>query len=114
MLHNRYRIERLLHSRGNGYIYLATDNKLQRQVAVKQVKERLRSDGHVEKLKYQSLSLAKLSHPGLAMVTDHFVEEAYYYVIMEYIKGKTIEEIYARHDGKLSEREVITWALKIS
>src|SRR4030043_319890 len=75
ILQDKYEIQRLLHSGGMGYVYQAIDKKLQRQCIVKQVKERVKSDAHLKKLEEEAFQMAKLSHPNVAMVLDHFVAD---------------------------------------
>jgi|GEM_PF-1525137 len=111
-LHSRYEIQKLIHSGGMGYVYLAIDKRLQRQCVVKQVKEQVKSDAHLKKLEAEALQMAKLSHPNVAMVLDHFVEDNYYYLVVEYIEGKTLSQIYEER-GVLEESEVVKWARDI-
>jgi serine/threonine protein kinase len=113
ILHSRYEILKLLHSGGMGYVYLAIDKKLQRQCVVKQVKESVKSEAHLKKLEAEALQMAQLSHPNVAMVLDHFVEKPYYYLVVEYISGKTLSQVLEERHGELSEGEVINWAIAI-
>lgn len=113
ILQDKYEIKKLLHSGGMGYVYLAIDKKLQRQCIVKQVKERVKSDAHLKKLEAEALQMAKLSHPNVAMVLDHFVEERYYYLVAEFISGKTLSHVFEERHGELGEQEVVDWAVAI-
>jgi serine/threonine protein kinase len=113
-LRQRYEIQRLFHSGGMGDIYLAADKTLfNRLCVVKQVRERILSEAHRKKLEEEALRMSRLSHPGIAMILDHFVEDDYYYLVVEYIQGKTLSEIYKEHQSKLTEIEVVAWASSI-
>ena len=114
ILHNRYEIVKLIHTGGMGYVYLAKDRTLfDRSCIVKQVKERIQSDEHQKKLEEEALRMSRLNHPEIAMIFDHFVEDRYYYVVMEYITGDTLSEVYKKRQGRLSERQVVNWAISI-
>jgi serine/threonine protein kinase len=60
--------------------------------------------------------LANLTHPNLPKVYDYFSQRSKgtHYIIMEYINGKTLEQMLnARHGRPLDERLVLSWALQI-
>jgi serine/threonine protein kinase len=111
ILQNRYEIQKLAHSGGMGYIYHATDCRLyDRHCVVKQVKESVESDPQkLLKLQEEALRMAKLNHPNVAMILDHFVERNYYFLVVEYIQGKSLREISLKR--KLTEDEVRTWSI---
>jgi len=112
VLQSRYEIQELSHTGGMGYIYLAKDKKLyDRLCIVKQVKEPVKSDSDLKKLEEEARRMAKLSHPNVAMVLDHFVENGYYFLIVERVSGKTLSEVFAERHGQLTEEEVVNWAI---
>ncbi len=113
-LRERYEIQRLFHSGGMADIYLAADKTLfNRLCVVKQVRERILSEDHRKKLEEEALRMARLSHPGIAMILDHFVENGLYYLVVEYVQGKTLSELHKERQSKLAEDEVIGWAISI-
>jgi serine/threonine protein kinase len=112
VLQNRYEIEKLSHTGGMGYVYLARDKKLyDRACVVKQVKEPVRSESEQKKLEEEALRMAKLSNPNVAMILDHFVENGYYFLVVELISGKTLSEVFEEGQGRLREEEVVKWAI---
>jgi len=114
VLQARYEIQELTHTGGMGYIYLAKDKKLyDRLCIVKQVKEPVKSDSDLQKLEEEARRMAKLSHPNVAMILDHFVEGDYYFLVVERISGKTLGEVFAQRHGQLTEEEVVNWAISI-
>ncbi len=114
ILQGRYKTEELAHSGGMGYIYLARNTKLHdRLCIVKQVKDPVKSDDDLKKLEQEAIEMAKLSHPNVAMIFDHFVEGRFYFLVVEYIAGKTLSEIFQERQGHLAEEEVINWAISM-
>ncbi|MCJ7516108.1 MAG: protein kinase [Dehalococcoidia bacterium] len=114
ILQTRYEIQDLVHSGGMGYVYLATDKRLyDRLCIVKQIKEPIKSDVHRKKLEEEALRMAKLDHPNVAMILDHFIDGGYYFLVVERIHGKTLSEVFKEHRGRLTEDEVLSWAISI-
>ncbi len=114
VLKGRYEVQQLIHSGGMGYVYLAKDKNLfDRACIVKQVRERIHSDEHRKKLEEEALRMARLNHPNVAMILDHFVELGYYFLVVERIHGKTLSEVFKECQGQLREGEVVRWAIAI-
>lgn len=114
LLHGHYEIQEIIHTGGMGYVYLAKDKNLfDRLCIVKQVKEKIRSEDHLKKLEEEAEKMARLSHPNVATIFDHFVESGFYFLVVERIKGKTLSEIYKDRHGQLKEAEVVKWAIAI-
>jgi len=113
-LQGRYEIQELIHTGGMGYIYLAKDKRLYDRICiVKQVRESITSEAHRKKLEAEAQSMTKLNHPNIAMIFDHFVEEGYYYLVVERISGQTLSEVFKDRGGQLGEEEVWRWAVDI-
>lgn len=113
-LQGRYEIQELIHTGGMGYIYLAKDKRLYgRPCIVKQVRESIKSESHQKKLEEEALSMTKLAHPNIAMILDHFVEDGYYFLVVERIVGKTLGEVFKERHGQFTEKEVLGWAVTI-
>ena len=114
LLQGRYEIRELIHTGGMGYIYLAKDKRLyDRDCIVKQVRESIKSDAHRKKLEEEASSMAKLDNPNIALILDHFVEDGYYFLVVERIVGKTLGEVFKERQGQLTEQEVLDWAVTI-
>ncbi len=112
ILHNRYEIQSLAHIGGMGYVYIASDKNLYDRICViKQVKEPVKTETDQKKLEQEALRMSQLSHPNAAMILDQFIEGRYYYLVMQYISGTTLSEVYEERGGKLSEGEVVNWAI---
>jgi serine/threonine protein kinase len=114
VLQNRYELQEMVHTGGMGYVYLAKDKRLyDRLCIVKQVKEPIQNETHRKKLEEEALRMAKLNHPNIALIFDHFVENNYYFLVVERIAGKTLSEVYKDRQGRLTEGEVVKWATVI-
>jgi len=114
LLRGKYEVQELVHSGGMGYVYLAKDKNLfDRLCVIKQVKDRIQSEEHQEKLEEEAQRMSKLNHPNVAMILDHFVEKGFYFLVVEYIRGKTLSQLYEEGGKPLQESEVVSWATKI-
>ncbi len=111
-LNNRYLIVRLLGQGGMGAVYLAEDLNLGRkQVAIKENLDV--SQAAQDQFRAEALILARLSHPGLPQVTDHFVlPSGAQYLVMQYVEGEDLEQVLARQ-GPLPERDVLDWMAQV-
>ena len=108
ILHNRYRIIRLLGQGGMAAVYLAEDQSLPgRLVAVKENFDP--SQTAQDQFKREAVMLARLKHSNLPQVTDHFIEPSgRQYLVMDYIEGEDLDQILAQR-GPLPEAEVLGW-----
>jgi len=108
IVHNRYRIIRLLGQGGMGAVYLADDLHLPgRLVAVKENFDPSRSAQ--EQFKREAVILARLKQHNLPQVTDHFIEPSgRQYLVMDYVEGEDLDQILAQR-GPLPEVEVLGW-----
>jgi len=114
LLQGKYEIQQLLRTGGMGYIYLARNKNLyDRLCVVKQLRERIKSEAHRQKLEEEALRMSKLSHPHIAMIIDRFIESGYSYLVEELIKGKTLSEVFKERQDRLEEDEVVSWAISI-
>lgn len=64
-------------------------------------------------LKREAKMLFGLSHPDIARVLDHFVEDDRHYLLMEYIHGQDLRQ-HVKQNGPCSEALVLQWAIKIA
>ena len=91
---SRYRLERKLGSGGMADVWLAEDQELGRHVAVKILHERYANDEQfVERFRREATHAAGLSHPNIVSIYDRGVADGSYYIVMEYIEGRTLKEL---------------------
>lgn len=118
VLGNRYEIIEKIGEGGMAYVYKARCRLLNRNVAIKVLREEFVNDEEfVKKFRRESQAAASLSHPNIVNVYDVGVEEiqgrSIHYIVMEYIKGKTLKEII-REKGKLSVDETLDYSMQIA
>ncbi len=98
LLQDRYRVLRHIGGGGMGLVYLAEDNRLPgRRCAVKEMSpDQLPPDDRTwatNAFRQEAQMLARLDHPGLTSVTDFFPEGNDLYLVMDYVRGQTLEDI---------------------
>jgi serine/threonine-protein kinase len=109
----RYRVVRRLGSGGMANVYLAEDEELGRQVAIKILNERHAADEQfVERFRREAKNAASLSHPNIVQIYDRGEAEGTYYIAMEYLEGQTLKELAATRPP-LPIREAIGYARQI-
>ncbi len=107
-----YRIEARIGHGGMGVVYLASDSRLGRAVAIKALAPHLTAgEERRKRLWREARAAAALSHPGIA--TIYAIEEfdGSVYLVSEYIRGRTLREELA--DGPLAPAHVISTAIAI-
>jgi len=88
LIGDRYRIEKLVARGGMATVYLATDSRLERQVALKIIHPHLASDvSFKEKFIREARIAAKLSHPNLVNVFDQGQDGDLAFMAMEFVSG---------------------------
>ncbi len=113
-LQNRYEILEQIGAGGMSYVYRATCHTLNRQVAIKVLKEEFASDeAFVEKFKMEAQAAARLSHPNIVNVYDVVDEDELHYIVMELIDGITLKS-YIKKKGQLETREAAGIALQVA
>ena len=90
----RYRIARKLGGGGMADVYLAEDQELGRRVAVKMLHARYANDDQfVERFRREATHAAGLSHPNIVSIFDRGEFDGSYYIVMEYVEGRTLKEL---------------------
>lgn len=106
-INDRYEIIKTIGEGGMANVYLADDKILERKVAIKVLRGDLSSDEKfIRRFKREALSVSNLSHPNIVEVYDVGEEDGNYYIVMEYIEGKTLKQLLQKR-GALTLTEVI-------
>ena len=115
VLDTRYHTNRPLGSGGMADVYLAHDEVLNRDVALKILSRRCASDdGLVERFRSEAKSAASLSHPNIVSIYDRGeTEDGTYYIVMEYVTGGTLKECILRK-GPLSPHTAAAVATQVA
>jgi serine/threonine-protein kinase len=96
-----YRILRELGTGAMGAVYEAVDTFVERPVAIKMLRAEIaRQPDLIERFRSEAVTLARLSHPNIALLYNFFREGDDYYMVMEFVPGQPLENII-RHGGNL-------------
>ena len=125
-----YTVEKKLGQGGFGITYLCKEEKLDRFVVLKELfPEGCHRQGNTvitgrrwtagiyndfkEKFLQEGRILAQFNHPGIVRVFYHFKENNTAYIVMEYLQGKTLEDLLEERGQPLKEREAINYIEKV-
>ena len=113
-INNRYEIIRTIGEGGMANVYLGYDTILDRNVAIKVLRGDLSSDEKfVRRFQREALSASSLSHRNIVEVYDVGEDNGLYYIVMEYIDGKTLKQLLKKR-GSLTLSEAIDIMLQIT
>ena len=106
-LDQRYEVTSLLARGGMATVYLATDLRLDRVVALKVMHPHLANDpGFVARFQREARSAARLSHPHVVGVYDQGSSGSHVYLAMEYLPGRTLRDVLDEY-GPLSTEQAL-------
>jgi len=97
----RYRLERRLGAGGFGVVWLAWDEKLEREVAVKAIPLEHGGEGRVER---EARAAARLNHPGIVAIYELASDAHDVYLVSELVRGRTLGELLRAR--ALADRDV--------
>lgn len=114
ILNGRYELFRRIARGGMAEVFLARDQLLDRPVAVKVLFPEFASDPKfVERFRREAQSAANLNHPNIVAVYDWGKERGTYFIVMEYVEGKSLAQVI-HEDGPLSEDRAVSIASDIA
>ena len=104
---NRYEILSLIGQGGMADVYKARDTILNRVVAIKVLRARLSDDAMaLVRFQREASAASRLSHPNVVDIYDVGEYEGMHYIVMEFIRGRTLKELIAQR-GALDVDEAI-------
>jgi serine/threonine protein kinase len=109
LIQNRYLIVQLIGKGGMGEVYLAVDQRLGSAVALKRT---FFADDHMlgNAFEREAKILARLRHPVLPKVSDHFAENGEQYLVMEHISGDDLSKRLESAQKPFPASWVLFWA----
>lgn len=119
LLKHRYEILGVLGKGGMGCVYKVADRSRRGKVlAVKELRTANQAPGKAAEsltlFQTEALILSRLTHPNLPKVIDYFSLGGSHYIVMEYVHGRTLEQMLKARQGKpVDERLALSWALQI-
>ncbi|MFN8577101.1 MAG: serine/threonine-protein kinase [Candidatus Sericytochromatia bacterium] len=98
LLTDNYHIIKEIGHGGMGTVYLANDKRLDRKVAIKMLKisgtfTLEQKSEIISRFQKEARAIAKLSHPNIVNIHDIGEEDEQYYMVMEFLEGKSIANI---------------------
>ena len=105
---NRYEILTKIGCGGMATVYKARDSVLNRNVAIKVLREEFTTDEEfIKRFNIEAQAAASLTHPNIVSIYDVGNEGDLHYIVMELIQGKTLKEI-------ISENGVLPWKWSVN
>ncbi len=113
-LNERYKLLEIVGEGGMAIVYRAHDLILDRTVAVKVLRSEFSNDDEfILRFRREAESATSLSHPNIVNIYDVGEENNLYYIVMEYVQGKTLKD-YIRESAPLQIEEALSIFNKIS
>lgn len=114
IISDRYMLVKSLGEGGMADVYLAIDTILNREVAIKILRGELSSDP-VTLLRFQreANAASKLNHPNVVDVYDVGESEGRHYIVMEYVRGRTLKQLIAQR-GALDKKEAVDIMIQLT
>ena len=113
-INGRYEIIKSIGEGGMANVYLAYDTILDRNVAIKVLRGDLANDEKfVRRFQREALSASSLSHPNIVAMYDVGEDDGLYYIVMEYVEGKTLKQLLKKR-GSLTLSEAIDIMLQLT
>ena len=113
-INDRYEIIRSIGEGGIANVYLGYDTILDRNVAIKVLRGDLAGDEKfVRRFQREALSASSLAHPSIVEMYDVGVDDGLYFIVMEYVDGKTLKQLIKKR-GNLTLSEAIDIMLQLT
>src|SRR6476620_9440508 len=110
----RYELRQCIGIGGMARVYLAHDQTLNRDVAVKILNPALASDPlFVERFRREAQAAAMLNHPNIVTIYDTGTTDDTYYIVMEYVPGPNLKEAL-RERGPMPQDQVLTIGAQVA
>lgn len=114
MLDDRYEIREIIGEGGMAIVYRALDHRLNRDVAVKIMRDEMAADEDFRRrFCTESHAVAMLSHPNIVAVYDVSHNDNVEYIVMELVDGITLKQ-YMERKGMVAWKEVVHFTKQIS
>jgi eukaryotic-like serine/threonine-protein kinase len=89
---------------GMGEVYLATDKKLDRKVAIKILNEKFNQQkSNLKRFIQEAKTVSVLNHPNILVIHEIGESDGTHYIVSEFVKGETLREILKKSSLKLTQ-----------
>ncbi|MBR3490146.1 MAG: Stk1 family PASTA domain-containing Ser/Thr kinase [Bacilli bacterium] len=114
MINDRYEVIKSIGEGGMANVYLANDTFLDRKVAVKILRGDLSTDEKfIRRFQREAYAASALSHPNIVEMYDVGEDNGTYFIVMEYIEGRTLKQLLKKR-GSLTSPEVVDIMLQLT
>lgn len=100
----KYRVLDRVGRGGMGTVYRAIDETLQREVAIKVLNAELNEPEVAKRFRGEAITVARLSHPGIATIYELFQHDGQWLMVMEFVRGETLERLIERTGPQTPQR----------
>jgi eukaryotic-like serine/threonine-protein kinase len=100
----KYRVLDKIGRGGMGTVYKAVDETLHREVAIKVLNAELNDPEVAKRFRSEAITVARLSHPGIATIYELFEYGSEWLMVMEFVRGETLENMIARMGALSAQR----------
>ena len=113
ILANRYELIQKIGTGGMAVVYQAYDTALDRQVAVKLLRdEYIDNPDFIRQFQREAKAVAKLSHQNIVNIYDFGKSDGLMYLVMEYVNGCTLKELIAKQ-GPLPIQQILDYSIQL-
>jgi len=99
---------------GMGAVFKGVDLMLEREVAIKMLRPELaQQPSVVERFRTEAVTLAKLNHPNVATLHSFFRQGEDFFMVMEFVRGETLDSIIRQHGAMPCERAVELFSMAL-
>ena len=114
LIGGKYRILQEIGHGGMSQVYLAVNETVNRKWAIKELRNGTEADTELAKqgLLREIDMLKKLRHPGLPGIIDVVEEKGRFFLVMDYIEGRSLSERLER-EGRQPEAQVVRWGIEL-
>ncbi|GAA1734368.1 serine/threonine-protein kinase [Brachybacterium phenoliresistens] len=115
MLEGRYELTSLIATGGMGQVWKGRDQDLDRDIAVKVLREEYAGDeGFLKRFRAEARHTASLSHDAIAALYDYGELDGRAYIVMELCAGRPLSDIIEENPGGLPEKRVISVLIELA
>ncbi|MFC0675683.1 serine/threonine-protein kinase [Brachybacterium hainanense] len=115
VLEGRYELVSLIATGGMGQVWKGRDQDLDRDIAVKVLREEYAGDeGFLKRFRAEARHTASLSHDAIAALYDYGELDGRAYIVMELCAGRPLSDIIEENPGGLPEKRVISVLIELA
>ncbi|NMM98812.1 MULTISPECIES: serine/threonine protein kinase [Bifidobacterium] len=111
----RYKILTQIGKGGMSAVYLAMDSSLNKQWAVKEIRnvsDPVQRDLVIKSLTVEANMIKRFDHPAIPRIVDLIEEKGSLFVVMDYVEGQTLASLLKK-EGPQSEDDVVDWGIQL-